>query len=174
MSNLQSIWKGSIDEGCLSRLRIFALHTCPNLTTIFTPNLLRNLRLLEELIVKDYCNIKSLVSQESSDLKHGYVLPWLKRISLLDLPELVRILDVSSISPKLECVIVYKIPKLETLYANKVSTNNYLKIRGEEWWESLKWHEFEASSSTRPTYEELGRGEDLMDELAKDIYSHQQ
>ncbi|KAI8027376.1 hypothetical protein LOK49_LG02G02652 [Camellia lanceoleosa] len=90
MSNLQSIWKGSIDEGCLSCLRILALHMCPNLTTIFTPNFLGNLRLLEELIVEDYYNIKSLVSQESLDLKHGYVLRWLKRISLLDLPELVN------------------------------------------------------------------------------------
>ncbi|KAI8027377.1 Disease resistance protein [Camellia lanceoleosa] len=175
MWNLQSIWKGPIDEGCLSNLRVLALHMCPNLTTIFTPNLLGNLRRLEELIVEDCCKIKSLVSQESSDLKHGYVLQSLKSISLLDLPELVSISDVLSISPMLESLIVYNCPKLETLYANKAPANKYLKIKGEkEWWESLKWHESESSSSIGPTYVELGRGEDLMDELATDIYSRQQ
>ncbi|THF97219.1 hypothetical protein TEA_022546 [Camellia sinensis var. sinensis] len=175
MWNLQSIWKGPIDEGCLSNLKVLALHTCPNLTTIFTPDLLGNLRILEELIVEDCCKIKSLVSQESSDLKNGYLLQLLKRISLLDLPELVSISDVLSISPMLESLIVYNCPKLETLYANESPSNKYLKIKGDkEWWESLKWSESESSSSIQPTYEELGRGEDLMDELARDIYSHQQ
>ncbi|CAL5378044.1 unnamed protein product [Camellia sinensis] len=175
MWNLQSIWKGPIDKGCLSNLRVLALHTCPNLATVFTPNLLGNLRRLEELIVEDCCKIKSLVSQESLDLKHGYVLQSLKSISLLDLPELVSISDVTSISPKLKSLIVYNCPKLETLYVNKTPAIKYLKIKGEkEWWESLKWHESESSSSIRPTYEELGRGEDLMHELARDIYSHQQ
>ncbi|KAI8027614.1 Disease resistance protein [Camellia lanceoleosa] len=173
MQNLHSIWKGPIDEGCLYNLKVLALHTCPKLTTIFTPDLLGNLRILEELIVEDCCKIKSLVSQESSDLKSGYVLK-LKRISLLDLPELVSISDVLSISPMLKSLIVYNCPKLETLYANKAPSNKYLKIKGDkEWWESLKWHESESSSSIRPTYEELG-SEDLMDELARDIYSNQQ
>ncbi|KAI8026611.1 Disease resistance protein RPS2 [Camellia lanceoleosa] len=175
MWNLQSIWKGPIYEGCLFNLKVLALHTCPNLTTIFTPDLLGNLRLLEELIVEDCCKIKSLVSQESSNLKNGYVLQLLKRISLLDLPELVSISDVLSISPMLKSLVVYNCPKLETLYANKAPSNKYLEIKGDkEWWESLKWHKSESSSSIRPTYEELGRGEYLMDELARDIYSHQQ
>ncbi|KAI8025096.1 putative disease resistance protein [Camellia lanceoleosa] len=121
MWNLQSIWKGPIDEGCLSNLKVLALHTCPNLTTIFTPDLLGNLRILEELIVEDCCKIKSLVSQESSDLKNGYLLQLLKRISLLDLPELVSISDVLSISPMLESLIVYNCPKLETLYAKSIA-----------------------------------------------------
>ncbi|CAL5379957.1 unnamed protein product [Camellia sinensis] len=184
MQNLHSIWKGPIDEGCLYNLKVLALHTCPELTTIFTPDLLGNLSILEELIVEDCCKIKSLVSQESSDLKSGYVLK-LKRISLLDLPELVSISDVLSISPMLKSLIVYNCPKLETLYANKEPSNEYLKIKGDkEWWESLKWHESESSSDKESTYEEsssdeestyeeLGRGEDLIDELARDIYSHQ-
>ncbi|KAI8028671.1 putative disease resistance protein [Camellia lanceoleosa] len=173
MQNLRSIWKGPIDKGCLSNLRVLALHTCPNLTTIFTPNFLGNLRRLEELIVEDCCKIKSLVSQESSDLKYGYVLQSLKSISLLDLPELVSISDVTSISPMLKSLIVYNCPKLETLYVGKVPAIKDLKIKGEkEWWESLKWHESESSSSIWITFEELGRGEDLMDELARHIYSH--
>ncbi|KAI8028666.1 Disease resistance protein RPS2 [Camellia lanceoleosa] len=148
MWNLQSIWKGPIDEGCLSNLRVLASHTCPNLTTIFTPNLLGNLRRLEELIVEDCCKIKSLVSQESTDLKHDYVLESLNMISLLDLPELVSISDVTSISPMLKSLIVHNCPKLETLYVNKAPAIKYLKIKGEkEWWESLKWHESESSSS---------------------------
>ncbi|KAF5951972.1 hypothetical protein HYC85_009916 [Camellia sinensis] len=170
MRNLQSIWKGPIDEGCLSNLRVLALHMCPNLTTIFTPNLLGNLRRLEELRVEDCCKIKSLVSQESSDLKHGYVLQSLRRISLLDLPELVSISDVPSSNPI--SLIVYNCPKLENLYANTAPAIKYLNIKGEkEWWESLKWHQSKSSSSIRPTFKELGRAEDLIDELAREIYS---
>ncbi|CAL5379963.1 unnamed protein product [Camellia sinensis] len=52
-------------------------------------------------------------------MKHGYVLQSLKSISLLDLPELVSISDVTSISPMLKSLIVYNCPKLETLYVNK-------------------------------------------------------
>ena len=40
MKNLKSIWKGPIQKGCLSRLKSLALHACPELTTIFTLDLL--------------------------------------------------------------------------------------------------------------------------------------
>ncbi|KAI8027213.1 hypothetical protein LOK49_LG02G02753 [Camellia lanceoleosa] len=74
MKNLQSIWKGPIEKGCLSCLRSLTLRMCPNLTTIFTPSLLDNLWQLEELVVEDCCKIKGLVTQESPNFKSGYVL----------------------------------------------------------------------------------------------------
>ncbi|GFY88592.1 hypothetical protein Acr_06g0005320 [Actinidia rufa] len=171
MKSLQSIWKCSIDEGCLTNLRNLALHTCPSLTTIFTLDLLSNLDKLEELIVEDCPKIKSLVSWEFSELKPGNFLQSLKKISLLDLPELVSISGGVSIGPILESLIVYNCPKLESVYKAEVSSIN-LKIKGDEaWWDVLKWHESAWSSSTRPAFEKLGRGEDLIDQLAKEVYS---
>ncbi|KAI8026153.1 hypothetical protein LOK49_LG02G02736 [Camellia lanceoleosa] len=136
--------KGQIDKGCLSNLRYLALHTCPNLITIFTPILLGNLVKLEELIVEDCLKVRSLVSQESSDFKSsGYVLQNLKKMSLLDLLELVSISGGLSIGPVLESLIVYNCPKLKSLHAMEVSGDN-LKIKGErEWWDALKWHALE-------------------------------
>ena len=168
MKNLRSIWKGQIDKGCLSNLRYLALHTCPNLITIFTPNLLGNLIKLEALTVEDYFKVKSLVSEEASDFKStGYVLQNLKKMSLLDLPELVTISGGLSIGPVLESLIVYNCPKLKSLHAMEVSGDN-LKIKGEkEWWDVLKWR-----NKTCPAYKEFEIDEDSMGPLAKDIYSH--
>ncbi|KAI8028294.1 Disease resistance protein [Camellia lanceoleosa] len=168
MKNLRSIWKGQIDKGCLSNLRYLALHTCPNLITIFTPNLLGNLVKLEELVVEDCFKVRSLVSQELSDFKSsGYVLQNLKKMSLLDLPELVTISGGLSIGPVLESLIVYNCPKLKSFHAMEVSGDN-LKIKGEkEWWDALKWR-----NKTCPAYKEFEIDEDSMGPLAKDIYSH--
>ncbi|KAI8027383.1 Disease resistance protein RPS2 [Camellia lanceoleosa] len=167
MKNLRSIWKGQIDKGCLSNLRYLALHTCSNLISIFTPNLLGNLIKLEELIVKDCFKVKSLVSQESSDFKSsGYVLQNLK-MSLLDLPELVTISGGLSVGPVLESLIVYNCPKLKSLHAMEVSSDN-LKIKEEkEWRDALKWHELEWRNKTHPAYKEFEIDEDSMGPLAK-------
>ncbi|KAI8026330.1 Disease resistance protein RPS2 [Camellia lanceoleosa] len=173
MKSLRSIWKGQIDKGCLSNLRYLALHTCPNLITIFTPNLLGNLVKFEELIVEDCFKVKSLVSQESSDFKSSdYVLQNLKKMSLLDLPELVTIFGGLSIGPVLESLIVYNCPKLKSFHAMEVSGDN-LKIKGEkEWWDALKWHKLERRNKTCPAYKEFEIDEDSVGPLAKDIYSH--
>ncbi|CAL5378048.1 unnamed protein product [Camellia sinensis] len=169
MKNLQSIWKGPIENGSLSCLSSVTLCTCPNLTTLFTPSLLNNLLQLEELVVEDCCKIKSLVTQESPNFKSGYVLQRLKRMSLVDLPKLVTISGGLIVNPILKILIVYGCPKLEVLYPTEISST-ISNIKGaKEWLEALKWNESESNN----TFEELGSGEDLMDQLAKDIYSHQ-
>ncbi|CAL5378066.1 unnamed protein product [Camellia sinensis] len=148
MKNLESICRSSIDEACLTNLISLSLHTCPNLTTIFTPYLVRNLNNLKDLIVEDCCKIKSIVCQEFSDLKFGYAFLRLERMSLLNLPELVSISGGLSIGV-MESLVIYNWSKLEILYATEVSSNN-LKIKGEkDWWDKLKWHE----SNTLPAYD---------------------
>ncbi|CAL5329852.1 unnamed protein product [Camellia sinensis] len=150
MKNLESICRSSIDEACLTNLISLSLHTCPNLTTIFTPYLLRNLNNLKDLIVEDCCKIKSIVCQEFSDLKFGYAFLRLERMSLLNLPELVSISGGLSIGV-MESLVIYNCSKLEILYATEVSSNN-LKIKGEkDWWDKLKWHE----SNTLPAYDKV-------------------
>ncbi|KAH7846902.1 hypothetical protein Vadar_019438 [Vaccinium darrowii] len=91
MKNMESIWKGPLGKGSMSSLKSLALHTCPNLTTLFTIDMLSNLINLEELIVEDCPKIDSLVSLKNSGSKSGLFLPSLKKISLLELPGLVSI-----------------------------------------------------------------------------------
>ncbi|XP_028075606.1 uncharacterized protein LOC114277851 [Camellia sinensis] len=167
MKNLQSIWKGPIENGSLLCLSSLTLRTCPNLTTIFTPSLLNNLSQLEELVVEDCCKIKSLVIQESPNFKSGYVLQRLKRMSLVDLPKLVTISGGLIVNPILKILMVYGCPKLEILYPTEISST-ISKIKGvKEWLEALNRNE----SKSNITFEELGSGEDLMDQLAKDLFA---
>ncbi|CAL5417319.1 unnamed protein product [Camellia sinensis] len=172
MMNLRSIWEGPIGKGCLSKLKYMALHSCPNLTSIFTTSLLGNFDNLEELIIEDCPQIKSLVSQESSCFEPNPFLPSLKKISLLDLPELVSICSGHLFAPKLERIIIYACPMLESLSPMELS-KNYLKvIKGEiEWWNSLKWLESEWSSRQKDcmanAFVELKRDARLMDQLAE-------
>ena len=142
MKNLESIWKGPIDEGSLSNLRTLALHTCPSLTTIFTVDMLCNLINLEKLIVEDCPTIGSLVSLQPSGLMSGLFLPSLKKISLLELLALVNTSSGLCIAPKLERMVIFYCPKLQKLPTAEVSSTDLKVIKGEnEWWDSLKWYE---------------------------------
>ncbi|KAL7176492.1 hypothetical protein ACSBR2_029928 [Camellia fascicularis] len=169
MMNLRSIWEGPIGKGCLSKLKYMALHSCHNLTSIFTTSLLGNLDNLEELIIEDCPQINSLVSQESSCFEPNPFLPSLKKISLLDLPELVSISSGLLFAPKLERIIIYACPMLESL---ELSSNDLKVIKGEiEWWNSLKWLESDWSSGQKDymanVFVKLTRDASLMDQLAE-------
>ncbi|KAM7478349.1 hypothetical protein LguiA_026562 [Lonicera macranthoides] len=132
MKNLQCIWKGPIVTGCLSNLEILALHTCPELITIFNPALLRNLVNLKELIVKDCPKIQSLVSVEPSLLEadHAFLLS-LQTILLVHLPELLRISSGLIIPQKLQKIVVYNCPKLDNLSPEDKYSKYMHKVKDE-------------------------------------------
>ncbi|KAK3031408.1 hypothetical protein RJ639_037406 [Escallonia herrerae] len=137
MEVLKSIWKGPICSGSLSSLGTLTLHTCPNLTTIFTLELLPNLINLEGLLVEDCPKVSSLISIDSSCLETNCFLPHLKKMSLLDLPELMNLSSGLNIAPKLEMLVL---------------SEDLKEIKGQsEWWDSLMWHESELSRG-RPDY----------------------
>ena len=172
MMNLRSIWEGPIAKGSLSQLKYLALHDCPNLSTFFTITLLACLYNLEELIVEDCPKINGLISRESFSFESNQFLPSLKKISLLDLPELVSIASGRCIAPKLERLTTYACPLLESLSPMELSSKKLEVIKREiEWWDSLKWHESEWSSKQKQhmasIFRELTRDASLMDQLAE-------
>ncbi|CAL5414434.1 unnamed protein product [Camellia sinensis] len=172
MMNLRSIWEGPIGKGCLSKLKYMALHSCPNLTSIFTRSLLGNLHNLEELIIEDCPQINSLVCQESLCFEPNPFLPSLKKLSLLGRPKLVSISSGLLLAPKLERIIIYACPMLESLSLMELSSNYLKVIKGEiEWWNSLKWLESEWCSKRKDyvanVFVEQERDASLMDQLAK-------
>ncbi|KAF7143256.1 hypothetical protein RHSIM_Rhsim05G0066300 [Rhododendron simsii] len=147
MKNIESFWNGPVGKGSLSNLKSLALHTCPNLTTLFTIDMVGNLINLEELIVEDCPKIDSVVSLKSPGSKLGLFLPSLKKISLLELPELVGISSGLCIAPNLERMVIFYCPKLEKLSTMDVSSTNLKVIKGErEWWDALKWYESDLST----------------------------
>ncbi|KAH7833384.1 hypothetical protein Vadar_005772 [Vaccinium darrowii] len=173
MKNMVSFWKGPVGKGSLANLKFLSLHTCPNLTTLFTIDMLSNLRNLEELIVEDCPKIDSLVSPKSSGSKSDLFLPSLKKISLLELPELVSISSGLCIAPKLERMVIFYCPKLEKLSAMDVSSENLKVIKGEkEWWDALKWYESDLSKEHEDyltsRFIPLRRNGDLFAQLTKD------
>ncbi|KAG5525750.1 hypothetical protein RHGRI_032140 [Rhododendron griersonianum] len=171
MKNLESIWQGSIPEDSLFNLRSLTLHTCPNLTTIFMPDMLGNLFWLEELIVEDCPKIRNIVTQEDANVQSGHFLRYLKKIALLDLPQLVTISGPLCLGEEVDSLFVYSCPMLKSLDTAETYPK-YCKIVGEkEWWDSLKWHDSERSRMTQPAFEELRTDEDFINQFIRDVYS---
>ncbi|KAM7482048.1 hypothetical protein LguiB_006631 [Lonicera macranthoides] len=165
MKNLCSIWRGPIVVGSFSSLKILAIHTCPELRTIFNLTLLDNLVFLQELIVEDCPKVWSLVTQDSSLLQHKEFLPRLTKISLLHLPKLHDISRGIWIAPRLEKMVVYDCPNLNHRYPLEICSRSIKEIKGEsEWWESVQ-----------KQYDYLDRvfvpleDDDLNDELAEAV-----
>ena len=148
MKSLRSIWEGPVPQNSLNLLKSLTLRTCPQLTTIFTQELLDNLCSLEELKVEDCPSIKSIVSCKiPAEHRTSYFLPNLKKISLHYMLGLVSISSGLHIAPKLEWLSFYNCPSLSNPLINEVSSHDLKKIKGERsWWEALEW------SNGRPDY----------------------
>uniref|UniRef100_A0A2C9V5K2 Disease resistance protein At4g27190-like leucine-rich repeats domain-containing protein n=1 Tax=Manihot esculenta TaxID=3983 RepID=A0A2C9V5K2_MANES len=140
MKNLRSIWEGPVNNSSFYALKYLTLRTCPELTTIFTPELLGNFSNLEELTIRDCPNIRSLVSCNSYDDEVNFILPALKRISLHFLPKLTSISNGLLISSRLELMSFQYCLNLKSLPISKAFNENVRKIKGEQsWWQELKW-----------------------------------
>ncbi|XP_048134596.1 uncharacterized protein LOC115726293 [Rhodamnia argentea] len=143
MRNLRYIWKGSVQRGCLSSLKLLTLHKCPELTVIFSYEMLNNLYNLEEVTIEDCPAIKSLISCETSAgevREMSHFLPMLKKLSLHYVPQLSSISCGLPIAPRLERLSFYDCPSLKSLSTDEVSSEHLKKIRGERsWWKDLEW-----------------------------------
>ncbi|KAL3729259.1 hypothetical protein ACJRO7_026370 [Eucalyptus globulus] len=125
MKSLRCIYEGLPRRGSLSHLKGLALVTCPQLTTIFTPDLLKNLDSLEELKVEDCPHVSSLVTREDTPIDDStYFLANMKRISLFSLPELISISSGLRIAPNLERMIIIDCPNLKSPSPDEICCNH--------------------------------------------------
>ena len=173
MKNLRSIWNGPYGWGFLYKLKVLELCSCPQLTTIFSLELVKNLKNLEELVLEDCPEINSIVTSEvpGADVsQRTRYLPRLKKMSLHYMPKLVSISGGLWISPSLEWLSIYDCPSLETLYPEEISSGVLKAIIGEtDWWSSLKWNK---SSWFQPRnldaiFVSIERDKDLMTQIAE-------
>ncbi|KAJ9687195.1 hypothetical protein PVL29_015876 [Vitis rotundifolia] len=173
MKNLRSIWKGPLCQGSLFSLKSLVLYTCPQLTTIFTFNLLKNLGNLEELVVEDCPEINSIVTHDvPAEFLPRWIcyLPNLKKISLHYLPKLISFSSGEPIAPMLEWLSVYDCPRFRTL---GLLRRNLKVIIGErDWWNALLWKKSEQLwLSNRPSiFVPIVRDKDLTTQLAEINY----
>ncbi|KAL1818696.1 hypothetical protein ACET3Z_013565 [Daucus carota] len=152
LRKLEVIWKGPGVGCCLHSLKLLVVNTCPNLTTIFTPVLLRELVNLSEIQIENCPKITTLIAEDQSHLTSKGVLPRLQKLSLLYLPELVSIFNDLSIVPELENMVIYDCPKLEKLPSVVGCNNEVIQVKGEsEWWDALRWNKSERSEA-QPYY----------------------
>ena len=173
MKNLRSIWTGPYGCGFLYSLKALELCSCPQLTTIFTLELVKNLKNLEELVVEDCPEINTIVTYEvpAADVRPWTMyLPKLKKISLHYMPKLVSISGGLWIAPSLEWLSFYDCPSLKTLYPEEVSSGELKVVIGEaDWWCALKWNQ---SSWFQPRnldaiFAPIERDKDLITQLAE-------
>ncbi|WKA00510.1 hypothetical protein VitviT2T_018856 [Vitis vinifera] len=150
MKNLRSIWKGPLGWRSLSHLKALVLHTCPQLTTIFTWNEAFYLINLEELVVEDCPKIESIVvtpdptATEPRLWRARYLFLKLRKISLHYMTKLVSFSNGLRISPILQWMSFYDCPSLKTLSPEEVHSNELkVIIGGAEWWRELKWNKSE-------------------------------
>ncbi|XP_017970304.1 PREDICTED: uncharacterized protein LOC108660603 [Theobroma cacao] len=133
MKNLRSIWRGTVHKNWLASLKFLALHKCPRLSTIFTPDRIANLASSEEVIVEhrpQLTSLASLIGRAScnSAPQPNCFLPSLKRISLLYVRKLISISSGLHIAPKLEKVGFYNCLKLKSLSTMEMSSENLKTI----------------------------------------------
>ena len=144
LKNLRSISMKPLGQGSLSYLKALKLYSCPQLTTIFTLNLLGLLTKLEELVVEDCPKIESIVSHHCrwGQYQLQCFLPNLKKIALHYMPSLVSISNGVWIGKRLEWLSCYDCPSLKTLYPEEFTSHNLKVVIGEaDWWSALQWNE---------------------------------
>ena len=169
MKNLRSIWKGPLSwGGPLHFLKVLALYSCPNLTNIFTLDLVERLDNLEELVVEDCPEINTIMLPADQQNWRKRYLPNLKKISLHYLPKLVSIFGNVPIAPSLEWLSFYDCPSLKILFQEEVSSHKLKVIIGEaDWWSALNELEWFKPQSLGAIFFPIERDIDLRTQLAE-------
>ncbi|KAL6329140.1 hypothetical protein AAG906_007686 [Vitis piasezkii] len=169
MKNLRSIWKGPLSGwDPLEFLKVLALYSCPNLTNIFTLDLVAWLDNLEELVVEDCPEINTIMLPADQQNWRERYLPNLKKISLHYLPKLVSIFGNVPIAPSLEWLSFYDCPSLKILFPEEVSSHNLQAIIGEaDWWSALNESERFQLQNLGAIFFPIERDIDLRTQLAE-------
>ncbi|XP_057500014.1 disease resistance protein RPS2 [Actinidia eriantha] len=148
LPNMTTVWKNPVSRGCLQNLcsiNIWYCHKLKNVSWILhLPKL--------ETIYLFYCHEMEEVIGGDEVVGEGSVtFPYLRTISIRDLPELRSISRQAMDSHSLERVAVIDCPKLKKLplTASNASTIPTTIYGDKKWWENLEWDEDTAKSPLR-------------------------
>ncbi|KAL7106078.1 hypothetical protein ACP275_07G088700 [Erythranthe tilingii] len=87
---LEKVCKNPPPQGSFRLLRCLTIDMCPKLEYVISKSMLQCLQNLEEFIVQDCESLKSII-EEKVTVKHGPLLPKLRKLVLSHLPRLVTL-----------------------------------------------------------------------------------
>lgn len=136
LPDLKNIYEGPMQG--LSSLKTLILCNCPMLTWVCTYGVILQLPELRHLEVKGCYEIKEIFNGSTNIVSP--ILPNLKKIILVDMPQLTSILVSNSFEwPSLKRLKILKCPELKRLPFQKNSAVNLTSIEAEmSWWEALE------------------------------------
>ncbi|RWR71974.1 putative disease resistance protein [Cinnamomum micranthum f. kanehirae] len=176
LPELRSLCDGPLLPGSLSKLTMLELYGCKNLKKVFQLGIIRQLCSLEVLSIIGCTKMEEIIEIEEEEeismsvASHTHnvisydndrlILPNIKLIHLLNLPELVSICrGFSNFEwPSLETIGIDYCPKLESLSFLSDGTNIVAhalkKIRGSSsWWEEeLEWEDNDIKQRLQPFF----------------------
>ncbi|KAK4425116.1 putative disease resistance protein [Sesamum alatum] len=142
--SLQSIWKGLVFPGSLSKLKVLTLFGCPELTDIFNHELAKALSSLEHLYVENCSKIVDIVKVEISDTQEqadmSDILHKVEMVELVNLPELQSICRSTSLNWKsLRKSVIQGCSKLTNLSLTLSNAEKLETIQCEaSWWTTIQ------------------------------------
>lgn len=160
ISPLSTVWT----TGSFSHLKGVYICACPNMEELFPSALLSNLRNLEVIDIS-WCEKMKILCKDGSNGTSSkgpvkFNLPKLRILALTGLPKLKSICSAQLVCNSLEEITVWRCPKLKRMPIYLPLLDNGLpfpppslaeiKIRPQEWWESVKWDQPEAKDVLLP------------------------
>ncbi|MED6206981.1 hypothetical protein PIB30_031657 [Stylosanthes scabra] len=135
---LNCVFRGILNPGSLSKLKVLTLKNCPLLRTISCNGAIQYLSELQKLEIHSCSEIEELIT----DIEIGEdVLPRLEVLLLINLPRFKSLSTNTALRwYSLEQVNIFRCHVLKSLPFSKDKETNLRSIRGEqEWWDELQW-----------------------------------
>ncbi|KAK1575862.1 hypothetical protein Q3G72_008973 [Acer saccharum] len=139
LPKLVHIWKGSIQAGSFTVLTTLTLKGCHSLKTLFSQEIVLQLKQLQSLDVEDCKEIEKII--EDGSVVEPEVLPKLKKLELCSLPRLSNICQNLSLEwPSLEATIIKTCEELKDFPSTFEKAAKLGVIRcTQDWWNQLVW-----------------------------------
>lgn len=139
LPKLADIWTGSIEPESLGMLTTLTLTRCHSVNTLFSIEMVVRLNQLQFLQVENCNGIEEIVNAGS--FVEPTALPKLKKLQLIDLPNLSYIFHNASLAwPSLESILI---KTCENLKSFPFTIENAIKLRvircTQVWWNQLVW-----------------------------------
>lgn len=132
LDELIRIWNGPAPHAIFRNLHILAVHGCPNLKSLLTSDVGQCLLQLEYLWVEDCSSLERvIVPSEETEINNVLVIPKLKDIVLISLPELTGFYtgNATIVCPSLEHMYVLAFPEFSNPYYDSVfHSRNQLQV----------------------------------------------
>ncbi|XP_028767644.1 disease resistance protein At4g27190-like [Neltuma alba] len=155
LGNLKMICRDVVRPGTLMSLKSITVEYCPKLKTLFSGQILLQLKNLEEISVRSCTGMEYVMQEEEGDFmggnNFGIEFPKLKRMKLKFMPLLMSIYDGTIICPSLRSLEIASCEALKRLPLDPLTTPALEEIKATRtWWNSLEWDQPDFKNALQP------------------------